>query len=242
MLLVSVSLSGQAIQKVYIGTVNNLGNWEVRSNGSGWMPPKQVINSADPNGPIGYNDWTMGLSYNGSSNGGWDDRFDPSGWNGVWFARTSFDLPSWANYAVLLVQPIVRQQPDSCCGRYIYAADDSVVLALNNYFGLTSATVGWTLSQVNNPINRLGVQNSAEFGNNNLPYNFVNRSQMYIIDQLAFKFGQTNWIYLTINNTGTYNVGANSKAWTDTDITVVGVDVWVLYGDRSQFPLPGPSH
>lgn len=245
-LLVPITLVGQAYQTQYVGTANRIDQWQVRAGGMvdlnnqqpTWEPAMHVINLNDPNGPIAVNDWAISLSSDGSSNGLKVPRFNDSGWNGVWFARTSFNLPATANYAILIIRPIIRKQHDICCGRYFYAADDRVVLALNNYFGLTSATVGWNLTLPNANVDWPGVHNSAEFGTNNVPYIFSNRSQMYITDQQAFKFGQTNYIYLTINNTGSYYVTADSKAWTPTDITLVGVDVWVAYGDRSQFPIP----
>jgi hypothetical protein len=245
-LLIPITLAGQAYQTQYVGTANRIANWEVRAGGMidrgsqlpTWVPAAQVINSADSNGPIDFNDWAISLSSDGSSNGVKVPYFTDVGWNGVWFARTSFDLPASANYAILIIKPIVRKQHDNCCGRYFYAADDRVVLGMNNFFGLTSATVGWSLSQKDNPVDRAGVQNSAEYGTNNIPYVFSNRSVMYITDQQAFKFGQTNYIYLTINNTGSYQIDRDSRAWTSTDITLVGVDIWVAYGDRSQFPIP----
>ena len=42
-----------------------------------------------------FEDWAMSLSSDGGSGGTLIPKFDPAGWNGVWLARTAFELPSY---------------------------------------------------------------------------------------------------------------------------------------------------
>ncbi|MGC2110242.1 MAG: hypothetical protein WA655_12045 [Candidatus Korobacteraceae bacterium] len=244
LIFASVAVAAQTTHQIYVGTTNNVVNWQVKANGSHWVNPAHVVNLKDPNGPVSYDDWAIGVSTDGGPN-----TVVPGlpltpgdGWNGVWFGRTSFYLPPSANYAILIVRPFVRHESDSL-GRFWFAADDRVILGLNKIFGdgNNPPTVGWTLCSPGDPGcgNRLGVQNIAETGKHNYPYIYADQIETYITDQKAFRFGQTNWVYLTVNNTGSYNAGDDSSPWhTDTDLTFVGVDVYVIYGDYSQFPHP----
>lgn len=222
------------VVSVYVGTANNnLANWQVWAAGSGWVTPMYAVN-ANVSPDVQPDDWAMSLSTDGGSLGSLVSGFDPVGWNGVWLARTTFYLPADAVFAWITVEPkelaSTKNPSDPDDPAIRYATDDRAALQLNGMDPCGGAnSAAWMYERGYHQIE--GEMNTALFGSNLHPCNFLNADAMEIDSFLGapFKFGSSNNLYLWVNNTGSFDPNAPTVPFGPGDLTYAGFDASVYY-------------
>ena len=222
---------------VYVGTVNNLAFWQVEVAAVRLLTPTYAVNaSVNPD----VNDWAMSLSSDGGSGGALIPGLYPAdlvGWNGVWFAYTTFYLPADALFPRIDVEPRpLHSLPDSR-----YATDDRATLQLNRMdpcAGMNGA--GWMYERDYGPI--AGQMNTQMSGSDLHPCFFQNSDHMTIdsIHGATFWFGHLNFLGLWVNNTGTFDPNAPSQPFGSTDLTYAAFDASVSYYIDTGTSVPEP--